>query len=136
MTDTYSETEREIIKLTLDWIEAVGKRDGATLDRILDDDFLIVGWRPEGVVGDKKLYIEDCLMPVELEQSTYKYDRWQFRVRDDVVIATCIFTCHALVGGNPWGGNFATTYVWVNKEGAWKAIACHSSPVLLPQTEQ
>src|SRR5437870_4676491 len=104
MTDRSARIEQEIIKLTHEWMEAVGQRDRAALERLLGDDFLIAGWLPEGQLGDKQLYLEDCLRPVEWEQATYSYDRWQFRIYDQVVIANCIFKCQALVAGKEWGG--------------------------------
>jgi hypothetical protein len=133
MSNHSSRIEQEIIQLTHEWIKAVEQRDFATLDRILADDFLIAGWLPDGQLGDKKFYLEDCLRPVGLEQATYSYDRWQFRTYDKIVIAHCILKCHALVAGKEWGGVFLITYVWVNRDGSWQVVTCHSSPVLGPQ---
>ena len=121
--------EQEIIKLAHDWIDSAGRRDRAVLDRILADDFLIAGWLPNGQLADKQTYIEDCLRPVEIEQSSYKYDRWKFRNYGDVVIVNCTLQIHALVGGNDWGGVFLFTQVWINRDGRWQLVASHSSPV-------
>jgi len=132
MSDQDIRIEQEIIKLTHDWMDAVGHRDRATLERILADDFLIAGWLPEGRLGDKDFYIQDCMMPVEFEQARYSYDRWQFRMHDNVIIANCILECHALVAGNEWGGVFLNTYVWINRDNSWQVLTLHSSAVLNP----
>jgi Domain of unknown function (DUF4440) len=121
--------EQEIIKLAHEWIEAGGKRDRATLERILADDFLIAGWLPNGQLGDRETYIEDCLRPVEVEQPSYKYDRWRFRIYGDFAIVNCVLEFHALVGGSDWGGVFLFTQVWVKRDGRWQVATCHSSPI-------
>ena len=133
MSDQSARIEQEIIKLTYEWMGAIGRRDRATLERILAGDFLIAGWLPEGRLGDKQLYLEDCLMPVGLEQASYSYDRWQFRIYDKVVVANCVLKAHAVVGGREWGGVFLLTHVWVERGGSWQVAACHTSPVLSPQ---
>jgi hypothetical protein len=127
MTD--SAVEQEIIKLAHDWIEAAGRRDRPTLERILADDFLIAGWLPGGQLGDKQTYIEDCLRPVAVEKSSYKYDRWRFRIYEGIAIVNCTLEIHALVGGSDWGGVFLFTQVWMKRGGRWQVSASHTSTV-------
>jgi hypothetical protein len=130
MVMTDSAVEQEIIKLAHELIEAGGRRDGATLERILADDFLIAGWLPNGQLADRQTYIEDCLRPVSIEQPSYKYDRWKIRIYGDIAIVNCTLEIHALVEGNEWGGLFLITQVWVKRDGQWQVAACHSSPVV------
>jgi hypothetical protein len=127
---TDSDVEHEIIKLAHDWIEAGGRRDRAILEQILAVDFLIAGWLPNGQLSDRQTYIEDCLRPVEVEQPSYKYDRWKFRIYGDIAIVNCTLEIHALVGGSKWGGVFLFTQVWVKRDGRWQVTACHTSPVV------
>jgi ketosteroid isomerase-like protein len=131
MTDP--DVEQEIIKLAHEWIEAGRRRDRTALERILADDFIIAGWLPEGRLADKQTYIEDCLRPVDVGQSSYKYDRWDIRIYGDTAIANCTLEIHALVGGSDWGGNFLFTQVWFKRDGRWQVVSCHSSPVLEAQ---
>src|SRR5262249_40844576 len=106
MSNQNTQIEQEIVRLTHEWIEAAGRRDGAALDRILADDFLIAGWLPDGKLGGRQFYIDDCLKPVDLGQVTFSYDQWKFRIYDEFAIANCAFKCHALVAGKEWGGEF------------------------------
>ena len=52
-----SPTQQALIKLTKEWIDAEDRRDGATLDRLLADDF--VGTAPSGVKATKKMVVPD-----------------------------------------------------------------------------
>ena len=130
MSDQNYPIEEEIIRLSHEWIEAVGRRDGDALDLILADDFLIAGWLPGGKIGDRQFYIDDCLRPVDLGQVTYSYDQWKFRIYDEFVIANCVFKAHALVAGKEWEGEFLFTDVWINRGNGWKVVTRHTSPVL------
>ena len=132
MSDQSAQIKEEIIRLRGEWTDAIGRRDRATLDRLISDDFLIVGWLPEGRVADKKFYLEDCLTPVAFEEASFSYDRWEFRLYDRVVVANCLFKCRALINGQEWGGTFLITDVWTNKDGSWKVVMCHSSAVQTP----
>jgi hypothetical protein len=97
-------------------------------------NFVIAGWRPEGFVGDKKLYIEELHDASRPGATDLQLRTVGGCVRDKLVVATCIFNCHAVVGGKAWGGAFVMTYIWVNKDGSWEAIACHSNPISPPAT--
>ena len=129
MTEADYQIEQEIIKLTHEWMDAVARRDSAALDGIIAGDFLISGWLPDGRLADKKLYIEDCLRPVEVEQASYSYGRWKVRVYDDAAVVNCILHCQALVAGQEWGGDFLLTDVWIKEGGHWRVVTRHSSPI-------
>ena len=121
--------EQEIIRLAHEWKDAAAERNRETLERILADDFLIAGWLPDGKLGDRETYIADCMRPVEIEDGSYSFDRWKFRVHGNTAIVNCILKIQALVGGKCWGGVFLMTYVWIRRDGAWEAVTCHTSAV-------
>ena len=52
-----SATQEALIKLTKEWVDAEGRRDGATLDRLLADDF--AGVAPNGAKVTKKMVVPD-----------------------------------------------------------------------------
>ena len=129
MSDSDYQTEQEIIKLAHEWLDAARRRDRATLDRILADDFLISGWQPDGRLADKQYYIEDCLKPVDIQEGSYKYDRWQVRRYGETAVVNCILEIHAIVGGAKWGGVVLITDVWVREGELWRVVTRHTSPI-------
>ena len=128
--DVASQTGQQIIRLEHEWTEAVSRRDAATLNHLLADEFLIAGWLPGGRLGDKRLYVEDCLRVVEVREATYRFEGWEMRAYGEAVLANCLFECRAIVAGQEWGGRFLLTDVWVKGGGGWRVVARHSSPVL------
>lgn len=132
MADGGSEIERNIVQLAHEWLDAIGQRDFVTLDRILANDFLISGWLPGGQVADKKTYIEDCMRPMDVQEPSYRFSRWKLRVYGGTVVVNCVFSCHGIVGGKEWGGNFLFTDVWVRDSGSWRVVTRHSSSIMTP----
>jgi ketosteroid isomerase-like protein len=129
MSDTDSQTEQEIKNLAHEWLDAARRRDRATLDRILADDFLISGWQPEGRLADKCYYIEDCLKPVQIEEGFYQFDRWQVRRYGETAVVNCILEIRAIVEGASWGGEVLVTDVWVREGNQWRVVTRHTSPI-------
>jgi ketosteroid isomerase-like protein len=121
--------EQEIIRLAHEWMEAGRRRDRAALEHVLAEDFLIAGWRLEGQLSDRATYVEDCLRPVDVEQASYTWDRWNVRVYGDTALANGVLTMRAVVAGKECGGVFLLTQVWMRRDGRWQVVACHSSPV-------
>ena len=129
MSDTVSQAEQEIKKLAHEWLEAARRRDRATLDRILADDFLISGWLPEGRLAGKSYYVEDCLKPVQIEDGFYRYDRWEVRRYGETAVVNCILEIRAIVEGAAWGGEVLVTDVWVREGSQWQVVTRHTSPI-------
>ena len=135
MTDADHQTEQEIKKLAHDWLDAARRRDRETLDRILADDFLISGWQPEGRLADKQFYIEDCMRPVDIQEGSYKYDRWRVRRYGDTAVVNCLLDIHAIVEGHRWGGEVLITDVWVRERDTWRVVTRHTSPIVRARDE-
>ena len=130
MTDADNQTELEIKKLAHDWLDAVRLRDAASLDRILAEDFLISGWQPEGRLADKQFYVEDCMRPVNIQEGSYRFDRWQVRRYGETAVANCILDIHAIVNGHEWGAEVLITDVWIRERDAWRVVTRHSSSIM------
>jgi ketosteroid isomerase-like protein len=130
MADAEYQTEQELIRLEHEWVEAIAQCDAATLNRLIADDFFIAGWLPNGQLGDKQTYVEDCLRVVDVLEPAYSFDSWRIKEYGDVVIVNSVFECHAVVAGREWGGIFLLTDVWIKEDGRWRAATRHSSPVL------
>ena len=129
MADANQQTEQEIKDLAHEWLDAARRRDRETLDRILADDFVISGWQPEGRLADKQFYIEDCMRPVDIQDGSIRFDRWQFRIYGETAVVNCILDIRAVVNGHPWGAEVLITDVWVKEGDAWRVVTRHTSPI-------
>jgi len=130
MTDADDQTADEIKRLAHDLLDAGRRRDRATLERLLADDFLIAGWQPGGGLADKQVYLDDMLRPIEIQEGSFKFDRWRVRIHgDDIALVNCILDIRAVVEGHPWGAEVLVSDVWVKEPIGWRVLARHTSPV-------
>lgn len=122
------ETERvehELIELSHEWMNAWIRRDGATLDRILADSFLITSARSMGELADKRQYLDNALHG--WTGNTFTYERMQVRLYGEMAIINSLARQTATVDGQDWSGEFLLTDVWVKLDGRWQVVTRHSS---------
>ncbi len=123
---THLEVEKEIDRVEQELIDAVGQKDAATLDRIIADDFLITGETLADKLGDKKLYIGDCLATGPIEGGSASYDRLKLREYGNTAIVNSIFKYQVTIEGKEYGGAFLATRVWVINGDQWQLVTVHS----------
>jgi ketosteroid isomerase-like protein len=107
-------------------IDAMDKQDAATLDRTIADDFVIAGETLSDKLGDKKLYLADCLASGQVEGGSASYDRMKLRVYGNTAIVTSIFKYQVTIAGKDYSGAFLATRVWVKNSEQWQLVNVHS----------
>jgi ketosteroid isomerase-like protein len=125
-TMTYSEIEKEIDRVEQDLADAVTHQDAISLNHIIADDFLIVGESLADKLGDKKLYIGDCLASGPIEDGSASYDRLKLRVYGETAIVNSVFKSQVTIEGKDYGGAFLATRVWVKNGEQWQLVMVHS----------
>jgi ketosteroid isomerase-like protein len=123
---TQSAVERELIKLGHDWETAADKKDRATLEKLLGDDF--IGTSADGVIRTKSQEIADGMQDtdVTLSSSTTEF---KARVYGDVAVVTYRFAWKAMVDGKEKTSEGRATDVWVKRGGRWQCIGYHNSRI-------
>jgi ketosteroid isomerase-like protein len=124
MTD--SQVEKEIDSVEQELIDAARRQDAAALDRIIADDFLITSDTIADKLGDKKLYLAECLASGTIEAASASYDKVKVRVYGNTAIVNSIFKYQVTIAGEEHGGVFLSTKVWVKNGEQWQFVACHS----------
>jgi ketosteroid isomerase-like protein len=114
------DVEQIVLKLTNDWIEAELKRDGASLNRILADDFIAT--TPDGTKITKKMIVPD---------PKGKGGGLSFTGAD---FATRVFGDTAIVTGNgTWipkeDGTLTFTVLFTKRQDRWQIVYVHISNV-------
>lgn len=121
--------EQVITQLEQDWAVALKDHDLATINRIVSPDWMMSD--PEGALSDKKQGDE------ELTSGTYaieafKIDDLKVHVDGDTAVVFGLETEKSTYKGKDSSGQYRFTDVFVNRNGAWKAIATHVSKVAKP----
>ncbi|HEX5886876.1 MAG TPA: nuclear transport factor 2 family protein [Pyrinomonadaceae bacterium] len=118
-----SATQEALIKLTKEWVDAEGRRDGATLDRLLADDF--AGVAPNGAKVTKKMVVPDPKGPGG--GFSFTADDYVARIYGDMGVVT---------GNGTWKtkdqGTLCFTVAFVKRAERWQIVTIHISQVQQP----
>jgi ketosteroid isomerase-like protein len=122
---------------TIQQIEALGHQfaeaqvggDPAALDRLLADEFKLVG--PLGFVLDKQQWLAQYRSGALV---THSVDWDEVDVRDFGAVAIAIgrHAQRAQYAGHPADGTFRVTQIALERDGEWVLVGLHFSPIAQP----
>lgn len=121
--------EVELTRLESEIPAMMLRGDAAAIARLTADDF--VSYDPQG----REVTKADILARMAQTQAAMEsltHERIRVRVFGDVAVATAISVVKGRSQGQPVGGRFRYTRVWVKRGGSWVAVAAHSSAIAEP----
>lgn len=121
------EVEKGLLSLEMRWMDALKLRDASTLGQIVADDFVSVEPRAAGVVSERGKYIEHALR--ELKITSYEFEGLTVRLYGRTAVVSGRLKLIASAGGEDLGGSYFLTDVWVSRDGAWRVVSRHASPL-------
>jgi ketosteroid isomerase-like protein len=115
------DTEQAITQLERDWVAAIVKKDTATIDRLLADDF-------SGATDDQRYSKADAIEDVKTgTHESLDLDNIRVRVFGDTALATMGQTEKSHHGKEDFSGHYLFTNVWLKRNGEWRVVASHGS---------
>lgn len=122
------EVEKSLLALETKWMDALRMRDASTLGQVVADDFVSVSPRADGVVSDRAKYLDHAMR--ELKLTSYEFRDMTVRLygRTAVVSGRLTQTASA-ANGDDLGGSYFFTDVWVYRDGNWRVVSRHASPL-------
>src|ERR1051326_6249543 len=121
-TTTVSSDENEVRTVESEWGDAFERRDFATLDRIMADEYIITD--PLGNVRGKAESLAALETNEVLFEST-KSDNVNVRINGDTAVVTGRATFKGRYKGWSMAGKYQYTDVLVKRSGAWRAVSSH-----------
>lgn len=115
-----------VIALEHAWLTAAREHDGATLERILADDFIDIGIH--GQTRDKAAALAHRGAPAGTSQTLRHL---HVRRHGDMAIVTGINVVHSKTQG--WTVHIAFTDVFVHQHGRWRAESAQETRVRPPR---
>ena len=123
MTIDRSAEERIILELDAAFLDAFLKRDVATVDRDLPDDFLAIF--PNGLVANKQMELENV---AHAEVESYTIDEVQVHWYTDAVAAVHFrMTLNMKKRGQK---QVRDLHVYIKRGGKWQMITGQVTPIL------
>jgi ketosteroid isomerase-like protein len=117
--------EQELIKLENEWGEAIVKRDAASIDKLMVDEFIAIY---DGSVFTKAQYFE-FVKSMKEEILSFAMDEWQVRVYGDAGVVMARSTTKTRLAGKETTNQLRFTDIWVKRDGHWKCVAAHNSSI-------
>jgi ketosteroid isomerase-like protein len=125
-----SAVEAELRRLNDDVSEMQVKKDVATADRLLADEYVFL--QADGGISNKAGTLSVLKSP-DFDCTLLTTEDVQVRVYGNAAVITGVARFEATLGGRDVGGVFRYTDVWVKRNGHWQTVSSHASP--LPQME-
>lgn len=120
--------EQELMQLQYVADEAENKKDLATLDRLLADNYIFTA--PTGAVSDKKQLIEDIKNGEPEAGQTISYDEIKVYDYGNTAIVNCLLIVKGKdKDGKDYTNRYRNTVTWVKQQNRWRMAAIHVSRV-------
>ena len=119
------EIEQQLRHMNEEWVTAMTKGDGATLDRVMADDF-IFSYPLEG--DDKAQFIADCVSG-DLKVQQITREQVSVRVFGPTAILTARDTSHWIYHGREISGQYKILNVYSKRDDEWKLCALQACPI-------
>jgi len=116
-----SKSEQEVRQMIEKYRTALLQRDIAALEKIWADDYIFVN--ASGEVRTKAQRIENLKSGVTAFESINEKENITVRVYQNSAVATSRVTIKGKYSGQPIGGQYRSTHVWVKGPEGWQLVA-------------
>jgi len=127
MSHSTIEIEQQVRQLNDDWVKAMVRSDGPSLDRIMADDFFFT-YPLEG--DDKAQFISDVTSGnLRIEHITREHV--SVRVFGNTAVLTARDSATWIYNGRELAGQYKIISIFIERNGTWQLCAIQACP--LPQ---
>ena len=113
-----------VSQLEREWVSAIVNKDGATIDRLLAEEF--AGTSPTAHSYTKRMAIDD-LKSGAFVVTSMDLDEIAVNSYGNVAVAFASQEEKSTYDGKDISGHYHYTDVWVKKDGRWQAVASHGT---------
>jgi ketosteroid isomerase-like protein len=119
------ETEQELRQMNDEWVKALVRGDGDTLDRIMADDFYFA-YPMEG--NDKAEFIGDVTSG-QVRVEYLNRENITVRIFGETGVLTARDTAKWFYQGRDFGGNYKILHVYSRRDGQWQLVCVQAVPI-------
>jgi ketosteroid isomerase-like protein len=119
--------ESKIIALEKAWNQAYKSADHRALDRILDDQIVLIN--DDGTVQTKAEFLASVRKSNSQEQQVVP-ESMSVHVFGNTAISTGVFRAKGVEAGKPYVRRERFVDTWIYRNGTWVSVATNATPVL------
>lgn len=120
-------SEEELFRLEIEFMEAVRKRDTAYLEEALGENFTLTTGRPGAEVRSRQEWLDITRDRYAIESFEFEWVRVEAYV--DAAVVRSRYHQKATMDGQNRSSTYLMTDVWVRRDGRWRLVARHISPL-------
>ena len=126
-----SKAEQEVVKVSDEIIQALGRTDIVALDRLYADDYILT--QSFGITTKAQLL--DAWKSGSLKYTSCSDKDRSVRVYDDTAVTTGILMLKGQNQNADFTSNTRYTGVWVKQQGRWRLVAAQLSDIPQQQSQ-
>ena len=122
---SHIETEQLLREMNDEWVKALVRSDGETLDRIMADDFFFA-YPMEG--DDKAQFISD-VVDGNVRVEHLNRENVGVRVWGDTAVLTAKDSAKWYYQGRDFSGHYKIVHVYARRAGKWQLVSVQACPI-------
>jgi len=119
------ETEQQLRQMNDEWVKALVRSDGETLDRIMADDFYFA-YPMEG--DDKEQFIDDVTSG-RIRVEYINRDKVSVRIWGNTAVLSAHDSSKWFYQGRDFSGHYKVVQVYAQRENQWQLVAVQAVPI-------
>ena len=119
------EIEQDLRQMNDEWVKALVRGDGATLDRIMADDFFFA-YPMEG--DDKAQFIADVTSG-NVRVEYLNRENVSVRIWGATAVLTAKDSAKWFYGGRDFSGHYKIVHVYSQRDGRWQLVSVQACPI-------
>ena len=119
------EVEQELRQMNDEWVKALVRGDGPTLDRIMAEDFFFA-YPMEG--DDKAQFISDVTSS-NVHVEFLNRENVSVRVWGSTAVLTAKDSAKWFYGGRDFSGHYKIIHVYSQRDGRWQLVSVQACPI-------
>lgn len=117
--------EQELRQTNDEWVKALVRGDGPTLDRIMADDFFFA-YPMEG--DDKTQFIDDVTSGA-IRVEYLNRENVSVRIWGSTAVVTAKDSARWFYGGRDFSGHYKIMHVYSQRNGRWQLVSVQACPI-------
>ena len=114
--------EEELLKLEKEFAEAIVKNDLEGVERLVVDDWIIIG--PDGEIVERARFFE-VIKSGAMTHDTMESEDFRIRIYGDSAVVTGITRAKGKFMGQEFSTQERSTDVFINRDGQWQCVLTH-----------
>ena len=117
--------EKQILKLTDDWVQALVTKDRKRLDQIIAPEFTFI--EPDGTVKDRAEYLKDRSSERDVTETFENVDL-KVEVYGNAAVASAVARITLRRDGSRYHLRLRWKELWLKRKGEWQVLVSQATP--------